>query len=204
MDRDEERRVIDGVLAGNTQDFEIFVLQYQTPIYNLALRMVGNEEDAYDLTQDAFIRAFNSLESFRGDCKFSVWLYRLTSNLCRDFLRARRRRKVVSLTYFTSDEGEELEFEIPDERYCPHTALERQELRDAVHRGLSRLPDDQREILLLREIGGMSYDEIALTLSLEPGTVKSRIFRARKKLCTILMRDGNFKEFQTSKKTKEV
>ena len=202
MDRDEERRIIDSILAGNTQEFEVFVLQHQTQIYNLALKMVGNEQDAYDLTQDAFIRAYNSLDNFRGDSKFSVWLYRLASNICLDFLRVRRRKNFVSLTYLVSDDSEELELEIPDERYCPHTELEKRELREAVRRGLTLLPDDQREILVLREVSGMSYDEIAAVLTLEPGTVKSRIFRARRKLCNILARDGNFSEFNPSKKAK--
>ena len=152
--------------------------------------MVGNEEDARDMAQEAFIRAFNSLGSFRGESKFSVWLYRLTSNICIDFLRGRAKRRTVSLSWEDED-GDEGELEIPDERFSPEAGLERSELREAVRRGLEQLTPEYREILLLREINGLSYDEIGRALNLEEGTVKSRIFRARKKLCEILVREGN-------------
>lgn len=142
------------------------------------------------MAQEAFIRAFNSLGSFRGESKFSVWLYRLTSNICIDFLRGRAKRRTVSLSWEDED-GDEGELEIPDERFSPEAGLERSELREAVRRGLEQLTPEYREILLLREINGLSYDEIGRALNLEEGTVKSRIFRARKKLCEILVREGN-------------
>ena len=204
MDRDEEKSIIARVLAGDTEAFEALVLENQKQVYNLALRMTGSEEDANDIAQEAFIRAFRSLASFRGDSKFSVWLYRLTSNICIDFLRSRRRQKTVSMSWFAADDDEPAELEIPDERFLPHTELERRELRSAIQRALARLPDDMREVLLLREVGGLSYDEIAASLSLEDGTVKSRIFRARKKLCKILSGDGNFPAEISSDKAKGV
>lgn len=204
MDRDEEKSIIARVLAGDTEAFEALVLENQKQVYNLALRMTGSEEDANDIAQEAFIRAFRSLASFRGDSKFSVWLYRLTSNICLDFLRSRRRKKTVSMSWFAADDDEPAELEIPDERFSPHTELERRELRSAIQRALARLPDDMREVLLLREVGGLSYDEIAVSLSLEEGTVKSRIFRARKKLCKILSGDGNFPAEISSDKAKGV
>ncbi len=130
--------------------------------------MVGNEEDARDMAQEAFIRAFNSLGSFRGESKFSVWLYRLTSNICIDFLRGRAKRRTVSLSWEDED-GDEGELEIPDERFSPEAGLERSELREAVRRGLEQLTPEYREILLLREINGLSYDEIGRALNLEEG-----------------------------------
>ena len=204
MDRHEEKGIIDRVLAGDTQAFEVLVLENQSQVYNLALRMVGNEQDAHDIAQDAFIRAYRSLDSFRGESKFSVWLDRLTSNICLDFLRARRRSRTVSLSTCTPDEEEPVELEVPDERFAPHTLLEKKELRRALERALQQLADDQRQILLLREVGGLSYDEIARELDLEAGTVKSRIFRARKKLCKLLMEDGNFSPFSSSNQAKGV
>ena len=93
MDRDEEKSIIARVLAGDTEAFEALVLENQKQVYNLALRMTGSEEDANDIAQEAFIRAFRSLASFRGDSKFSVWLYRLTSNICLDFLRSGGKRR---------------------------------------------------------------------------------------------------------------
>lgn len=190
MTREEELEIILRVRAGDTDAFEALVLEHQNKVYSLALRMVGNEEDARDMAQEAFIRAFNSLASFRGESKFSVWLYRLTSNICIDFLRGRAKRRTVSLNWEDED-GDEGELEIPDERFSPEARLERTELRESVRRGLDSLSPEYREILLLREINGLSYDEISRALNLEEGTVKSRIFRARKKLSEFLIREGN-------------
>lgn len=190
MTREEEYAVIRRVCAGDTDAFEALVTAYQKQIYNLALRTVGNEEDAADMTQEAFLRAYRSLGSFRGDSKFSVWLYRLTTNICIDFLRSRGRRPTVSLTAADEDE-EPQELDVADDRFDPVQSLERAELRRAVQRGLASLPEDYRRILMLRELSGLSYAEIGQVLRLEEGTVKSRLFRARKKLCDFLRKDGN-------------
>ena len=203
MTREEEDRLVARVRDGDGDAFEKLMLENQTKVYNLALRMVGNEEDAFDMSQEAFIKAYNSILCFRGDCRFSVWLYRLTTNVCLDFLRSAGRRSHSSLSY-EDDGDEEKELEIPDERFSPENEVEKRELREAVNRGLMKLPKDYRASLLLREIDGLSYEEIGQALALEEGTVKSRIFRARKKLCAILAADGNFSERLPSNKTKEV
>lgn len=202
MTREEELKIVKLVQDGDRASFESLVLNNQKKVYNLALRMVGNEDDAFDMTQEAFFRAYNSIGSFRGDCRFSVWLYRLTTNVCLDFLRSESRKAHVSLTF--SEDDNEKELEIPDDRFSPQSEVERAELRDAVRRGIKLLPVDYRAILLLREIDGLSYDEIGKALELEAGTVKSRIFRARKKLCEILLSDRNFSYFTESKMQKEV
>lgn len=197
MTREEELRTVESVLGGDVNAFETLVLSYEKNVYNLALRMVKNPEDASDMAQEAFIRAYNSLASFRGESKFSVWLYRIVSNVCLDFLRSRTRHPTVSLSV-ENDEGEETELDIPDESQSPEALLERRLTRDSVRRGLDALSEEYRQILLLREIQGLSYDEIAETLSMELGTVKSRIFRARKKLCDFLLRDGNIPAVRSS------
>ncbi len=197
MTREEELRTVESVLGGDVNAFETLVLSYEKNVYNLALRMVKNSEDASDMAQEAFIRAYNSLASFRGESKFSVWLYRIVSNVCLDFLRSRSRHPTVSLSV-ENDEGEETELDIPDESQSPEALLERRLTRDSVRRGLDALSEEYRQILLLREIQGLSYDEIAETLSMELGTVKSRIFRARKKLCDFLLRDGNIPAVRSS------
>jgi len=203
MTREEENILIAKIQNGNQALFEKLVLENQTKVYNLALRMVGNEQDAFDMSQEAFIKAYNSIALFRGESRFSVWLYRLTTNVCLDFLRSEGRRSHGSLTYM-SEEDDDKELEIPDERFSPETLAEKKELREAVNRGLMSLPKDYRTILLLREIDGLSYEEIAEALALEEGTVKSRIFRARKRLCAILTTDGNFSFGLSSKNAKEV
>lgn len=198
LTHEEEMRVIAKVLDGDTNAFEILVNDQKKIVFNLALRMVGNEEDAYDISQDAFLKAYTNLSGFRGDCKFSSWLYKLTTNLCLDFIRKRNRHKVIPLVY--EDENGDSEYlEIPDDTFSPETQTEQKQLRESVRSGLNQLPPQQREILVLREIGGMRYDEIGSQLGIEEGTVKSRIFRARKKLCEILSKDGNISSELPSK-----
>lgn len=199
MTREQEAAVIQAVLDGDVNAYEALVKEYEKNVYNLALRMTGNSEDAYDMSQEAFIKAYNSLSSFRGESKFSVWLYRIVSNVCLDFLRSRNRKPTLSLS-IEDDDGDEVEMDIADESQSPEQLLDRALTRDAVRRGLAALPPEHREILLLREIQGLSYEEIAETLGLEEGTVKSRIFRARKKLCSFLIKDGNIPEFVSSSK----
>ena len=199
MTREQEAAVIQAVLDGDINAYELLVKEYEKNVYNLALRMVGNSEDAADMSQEAFIKAYNSLTSFRGDSKFSVWLFRIVSNVCLDYLRSRGRRQTVSLST-ENDDGEDVEIDIADETQSPERLLDRRLTRDAVRRGLAALPPEHRQILLLREIQGLSYDEIADALGIEAGTVKSRIFRARKKLCAFLIKDGNIPEFVSSSK----
>ena len=201
MTREQEAAIVRKVLGGDANAFETLVLEYEKNVYNIALRMTGNSEDAADMTQEAFIKAYNSLQSFRGNSKFSVWLYRIVSNVCLDFLRSKNRRPTVSLSV-EDDDGEDAQLDVADESQSPELLLDRKLTRDSVRRGLDSLPPDYRQILLLREIQGLSYDEIAQALSLEVGTVKSRIFRARKRLCTFLIDDGNISDFSSSGKMK--
>jgi RNA polymerase sigma-70 factor (ECF subfamily) len=165
---------------------------------------VGNEQDALDMSQEAFIKAYTNIGSFRGESRFSVWLYRLTTNVCLDFLRSSSRRAHGSLTQICDDEEEARELEIPDERFTPHSMAERRELREAVRRNLEKLPPDYKAILILREIEALSYEELAETLGLQQGTVKSRLFRARKKLCQVLLSDRNFSYEPSSNSREEV
>ena len=157
MTREEEYALVQRIQSGDSDAFAVLMDLYQKQVYHLALRTVGNPEDAADMTQEAFLRAYRAIGSFRGDSKLSVWLYRLTQNAA-----------------YTID-GKDW--------YLSH-AYEREG-------GVSRL--------ILREINGLSYAEIGEQLQLEEGTVKSRLFRARKKLCEFLQRDGNLPDTYASK-----
>ena len=199
MTREEEKRIIDSVCAGDADAFEALVLEHQTRIYNLALRILGNEADAADATQEAFLKAYTSLKDFRGDSRFSTWLCRLTNNVCIDMLRRRKRQETVPLAREDED-GEETELVLPDPAPMPEEELLRREQRDAVRAALAALPEDYRRILSLRELGELSYEEIGTELGLEPGTVKSRLNRARKKLCALLQENGNFSALLPSRR----
>lgn len=197
MTRDEELAVIRRVQRGDQNAFALLVTAYESNVYNLALQMTGNREDAQDMTQEAFLKAYRSLPSFRGDSRFSSWLYRIVSNVCLDYRRRQVRRPSASMSLEDS-EGDTIQMDVADESQSPEKVLEQKMTREAVRRGLAQLPEDQREILLLREIQGLSYEEIGEVLQVEPGTVKSRIFRARKKLCELLIKDGNIPDSYTS------
>ncbi len=197
MTQEQELQLIRRVQAGETEAFEDLVRSHEKTVYNLALRMTGDPQDAEDMAQEAFLKAYRSLGEFRGESKFSVWLYRIVSNVCLDHLRRQSRRPTVSLTA-EDEEGEQTQWDVPDESLSPERLLEQKLTREAVQKGLNALPEEQRQILLLREIRGLSYEEIGRILDLEPGTVKSRIFRARKRLCAFLLEEGNIPDAYAS------
>ena len=191
MTFDVEREIIQRVIGGDKNAFEGLVLENQKNVYNLALKMTRNEEDALDISQEAFVKAYQQLRNFRGDSKFSVWLYRLTYNLCIDFLRRKPKTDAISLNY-EDDSGDTSPFEIPDLRDLPEDSAIRSEVRKNVTEGINELPLKHREAIVMREIAGMSYEEIAKTLNINVGTVKSRLARSRLKLIEILKEKGTF------------
>ena len=203
MTAEEELKIIEKVLNGDKNAFEELVLQNQKNVYNLALKMTGNEDDALDISQEAFLKAYRQLDSFRGESRFSVWLYRMTHNLCIDFLRKRPKAKVISLTA-PDDDGDTYDLEIPDLRNLPEDSVFRQELRKDIAESIDELGQRHREILVMREVTGMSYTEIAAALGLSEGTVKSRLARARISLANILAEKGTFPEGFRLKERKEV
>ena len=188
-----EREIIQRVIGGDKNAFEGLVIENQKNVYNLALKMTRNEEDALDISQEAFVKAYRQLRNFRGDSKFSVWMYRLTYNLCIDFLRRKPKVDAISLDR-EDDSGEITPIEIPDLRNLPENSTIRSELRKNITESIKELPLKHREAIVMREIAGMSYEEIAQTLNINVGTVKSRLARSRLKLIDILKEKGTFPE----------
>lgn len=187
-----EQELVLRAKQGDEQAFAQLMRDNEKRIYTLTLRMTGNPEDAMDLAQDTFLNAWKGLKFFKGDSAFSTWLYRLASNACIDFLRRQKRRQDISLPLAADSEEEDRLPDVPDDRFRPDTRLEQQELRRAVNEGLQQLSDEHRQVLVMREVNGLSYQEIADILDLEAGTVKSRIARARLSLRKILLKSGNF------------
>ena len=187
-----EQELVKRAQRGDESAFAQLMRENETRIYNLTLRMTGNEQDALDLAQEAFFNAWKGLKFFKGDSSFSTWVYRLASNACIDHLRRKKRRQDISDPMPVVDEEDDRPPDIPDERYAPEQVLERKQLRQAVAEGLKQLSDEHRQVLIMRELDGLSYQEIGQVLGLEAGTVKSRIARARLALRKILVETGNF------------
>lgn len=181
---------------GDQDAFERLVLAYEKRVLALTARMCGNPEDGAEAAQEAFLAAWQGLESFRGEASFSTWLYRLASNACVDLLRREGRHRAASGP--SLDDGE-LNLDAADPAPTPQEAAERAELRRQIEEGLRELPEEYRQVLILREMHQLSYGEIGQVLSLDLGTVKSRINRGRQRLRKFLLESGNFSSRQPSK-----
>ncbi len=184
-----ELQWIEAARQGDMVAFEELVKLYEKRVYALTLRMCKNPEDAAEAAQEAFLSAWQGLPFFRGDASFSTWLYRLASNACVDLLRKEGRHKNAAGPSFNDEDAG---LDIADHALQPHEALERKELKAQIEAGLQSLTADHRQVLILREIHQRSYQEISEILSLDLGTVKSRINRGRKQLRKFLLESGNF------------
>ena len=188
-----EQELVRAVAGGDTEAFERLVETYENKIYTLALRMSGSPDDAGDIAQEAFLAAWRGLPAFRGEAGFATWLYRLASNAAIDYLRRQRKQRgELSL------DDEELGLDAVDAGPGPQDAAEGEEVRSAVAAGLGALSEGHRQVLVLRELQGLSYEEIAAVLAVDLGTVKSRISRARSALRKILLENGNLSGYLPS------
>ena len=188
-----ERELVRAAAGGDTEAFERLVRTYENKIYSLAFRMCGSSEEASDIAQEAFLAAWRGLPAFRGESGFATWLYRLTSNAAIDYLRRQKKQRGdMSL------DDEELGLDAVDTGPGPQDAAEQMEVQSAVAEGLRQLGEGHRQVLVLREIQGLSYEEIADVLQVDLGTVKSRISRARSALRKILLESGNLSGYLPS------
>ncbi len=177
MYKDEE--LVDKSQAGDLQAFEELVCRYERKIYTLAYRMTGNYHDANDLAQEAFLRAFQAIKGFRGDSSFSTWLCRIAANVCRDELKKRYRTPVDYLDEEISFGEQEVKKQVPVDEPGPAELYEKHELQRELQALIDTLTPEYRVAIILRDIQGLSYEEIAEQLECSLGTVKSRISRAR-------------------------
>lgn len=174
-------------VAGEADCFEELVKRYNRPIASFIFRMVGNRETALDLSQEVFIKVYGSLERYKPEFKFSTWIYKIASNTAIDHLR--KSSVNTSPLYLVSDD-EEFELPIPAKGLSPERALERRERAAQIEEVVSQLPPRYRELIVLRHVSELGYEEIAEVTGLPLGTVKNRIFRAREAMRKHLVRIG--------------
>jgi RNA polymerase sigma-70 factor (ECF subfamily) len=176
--KSDDSKLVKRVQKGDKGAFDLLVMKYQHKIVNLVMRYVRDPDLALDITQEAFIKAYRALPRFRGDSAFYTWMYRIAVNTAKNHLAAQRRRPM------------DVELDLQDpEQYDLHARLREtdtpegvtlgRELKETVERAIAALPEDLRTAIILRELEGMSYEEIAQTMECPVGTVRSRIFRAR-------------------------
>ena len=177
----DDHTLIRLVLEGNTSAFDVIVRRYNTKVYSLAYRLLNSVEDAEDVAQDTFSQAFKGLGSFRGTSKFYTWLFRITYNLA--ISQRRKRKPALSLNSQTDSQGE---ITLPSDDASPMKNMEDEEGKTLMDKALGLLSLDHRAGLVLKEIEGFSYEEIALSLGVPVGTVRSRLHRARLELRAIL------------------
>ncbi|MDO8347256.1 MAG: RNA polymerase sigma factor RpoE [Rugosibacter sp.] len=177
-DREADRILVERVQAGDKQAFGLLVTKYQRKLARLISRMVRDSAEVEDIVQESFIRAYRALPSFRNDSAFYTWLYRIGVNTAKNWLMTHGRR--AQLTHSVDDEAEgQGDVELLHNAETPERLLMTKELGDTVNAAVERLPEELRTAITLREIEGLSYEEIAKVMDCPIGTVRSRIFRAR-------------------------
>ncbi len=177
-----DRALVEAVLAGDATAYRGLVERYQRRVYALIVGMVRDREEARDLTQEAFIKAYRNLDRFRLESSFYTWLYRIAMNLAIDHLRKHKKRRASEFDEGIASKGDDGELHHGHIANNPSKELERKQLSGRILDALDKLSPEHKRIILLREVEGLSYKEIADTLECAEGTVMSRLFYARKKL----------------------
>ena len=181
-----DMELVERIRSGDRQAYQGLVEKYQQRVYTIAYGVLHNREDALDVSQDVFIKAYRKLKNFRGASSYYTWLYRITVNMAID--HQRRRKNIVEVEYderIGGDEESDTQSRTPQPEN-PAEALERKELNQLIMGAIQALPEEQKTILLLREVEGLSYEEIAEVTRISMGTVMSRIHYGRKKLREVL------------------
>ena len=185
----QERLLIKRSQKGDAAAFEELAMAYQQRIYNIALRMLNQADDAADVTQEVLLKMYRFLPKYRGEAAFSTWVYRITANTCHDILRRSYKQKEELQLDFSEGNGEEMSREIADYSFMPEEILIEQETEGYLQTLIAGLSPKYRLVITLREISGLDYQEIADTVNISIGTVKSRLNRARQSMREQVLRD---------------
>ena len=182
----DEKLLIKQIKSGDMDAFSLLVSAYEKKAVSFARRMLGTQEEAEDAAQEAFLKVFDKIHTFREDSSFSTWFYTVLNNICLDALRKRSRRADTVSINQSDDAGDEYELQIEDTADGPYESFQKNEAKRLLEIALTKLSDEHRTVIILRDINGFEYEEIARILKISTGTVKSRISRARLALRHIL------------------
>jgi RNA polymerase sigma-70 factor (ECF subfamily) len=186
MDQNVIKNLSSRATKGNIEAFETLIEFHQKQVYNIAFRYFKNAHDAQEISQEAFLKAFKSIQTFHQESSFTTWLYRITINTCLDELRKRKNKQTLSLNYETKSESDSYQIELPSKSDTPDQVFEKKDLRKTIYDAIDSLKEDQRNVIILKDIQGFQYEEISKILNIPIGTVRSRINRARQNLQQIL------------------
>jgi len=178
-ERDVDAELVSRVQAGDKKAFDLLVTKYQRKIMRLLSRMIRNPSEIEDVAQEAFIKAYRALPQFRGDSAFYTWLYRIAINTARNWLAANKRAPITP-SGFENEEGETFsESDVLTDGSNPESEMASRQIAETVNKAINDLPEELRNAIVMREIDGMTYEDIAESMNCPIGTVRSRIFRAR-------------------------
>lgn len=183
---EDEKYLLKKAKHGDVEAFEKLIDSYQKKVFNIALRMLGNYDDAGDAAQEVFLRAYKSIKGFKEQSLFSTWIYTITKNVCLDELRKRKGRKLVYIDEEIKVQDNEVKMQIEDDTPTPDIEAEKNEIKQVIEESMKLLSEEHRMIIILRDMQGFSYEDISTILNCPEGTVKSRINRARQALKKIL------------------
>lgn len=191
MSKSNEKELMKLAARGDVSAFEELIFSHQKKVYNIAVNYTKNHDDALEISQEALIKAFRNIKNFKGDCSFSTWIFRITTNTCIDHYR---KNSNISCIYIDGEkdieDGTGARYELKSDLSEPLTAYLQKELRLGIRKALNSIPVELKTVVILRDIHGFCYEEISSIVGIPLGTIKSRISRARQFLKQILLRDN--------------
>lgn len=197
-DNVNDEEIVKRVKSGDIDAFEELIAKYEKRVFSLIYNMLKNDNDIEDIAQEVFVKVYRNIDKFHGNSSLYTWIYRITTNLCLDYIK--KQKSVIYIDEKLQLDDGEVELQLPSEEKLQDELYEEKELKQKLEKAIAKLQDKQRIMIVLRDIKGLSYEEISEILEMKLGTVKSQINRARLKLKEILEKDGTFLDYVESNK----
>lgn len=188
----QEKILIQKCKSGDIYAFEQLIQGYQKKVFNIAYRILGDIDDASDMSQEVFIKVYKSITNFKEESSLSTWIYRIATNTCLDEVRRKKKAASISMSSTIQLEDGEITIQVEDSKPGPDELIAQKETREEINKAIESLNEEHKAVIVLRDIQGLSYEEISSVLQCSLGTVKSRINRARSSLKNILISERNF------------